>query len=82
MRAFLVILAAGLLACTPVGQLAAVHEGLDVALCVAEHQDKPLEAVVAQCIRENVTPTDIASILARQRSLTERSATARSCPKN
>ena len=71
----------GLASCTTAAHLAAVREGFDVALCVADHQDEPLDQVIARCLRENVTAEDVSAILARQKRVTERAATARSCPK-
>lgn len=79
LAALAVLIFLALAACTPAGRLAAVHEGFDVALCVATHQDEPLDQVIARCIRDNVTPADIAVILARQRGITDRAAMGRTC---
>lgn len=66
-------------ACTPGAQVAGVRAGVDVALCIAENQDLDEVSLIAKCIRENVTPSDIIRIVTQQRLATKRAAIRATC---
>lgn len=58
--------------CTPQGQATVVRNVIDVVGCVVDHQDEPDPQVVAECVREHVTASDVLEILTRQRRATEK----------
>ncbi len=63
-----------MVACTGDGRALAVMRGLQVAMCVAEHQDEPLPQVIARCAQDNVSPSDIERMLTEQKAATARAA--------
>lgn len=67
------------LACTPEARATAAESGIEIAVCVAENQDLPEPAVIAKCIKDNVTPAVISNILAQQRAITARAAKRAAC---
>jgi hypothetical protein len=62
------------IACTPGAKATAIADSAKVAICVAENQDLPTEAVIAKCLIENVTPKDIERMLEAQKAATEKAA--------
>lgn len=70
------VVAALMIACSQSGAVHGIMKGAEVALCVADHQDEPLEVVIAKC-GEKVSPQDIERILQEQRAATARSVAAK-----
>jgi hypothetical protein len=64
-------------ACTPMGRLVAVEDGLKLAACVTENQDQPLEVVLVRCAEESVSPADIERMLTKQQAATRKAVAAR-----
>jgi hypothetical protein len=60
--------------CTPQARTTAIADGLKVALCVSENQDLPVEQVLVKCASENVSPSDITTMLENQKKATAAAA--------